>query len=112
MARDSRFRRLHGMTPIPPGKTFSDLLPTYAGAENEVHLGEPNSECASCRKPFNTLRKRRKAVRMYPVRSKVPVAFAFDICGACLALYQAGGASRDGVLAAVESYCDGVEATQ
>lgn len=112
MARDSKTGRLHGMTPIPPGKTVSDLLPVYSKADNEVHLGAPNTECASCRKPFNALRKRRKAVRMYPVRSMIPVVFALDICGRCLALYQAGGASRDGVLASVEAYCDGEEAAQ
>jgi hypothetical protein len=100
------------MTPIPAGKTVGDLLPTFSGVDDEVHVGKPNPECASCRKPFNELRKRRKAVRLYPVASPIPVAFSFDICGRCLGLYQAGGLSREGLLAAVEAYCDGVEAEQ
>lgn len=82
MARDSKTGCLHGMTPIPPGKTVSDLLPVYSKADNEVHLGAPNPECASCRKPFNALRKRRKAVRMYPVRSMVPVVLLSISVGA------------------------------
>lgn len=107
-----RIHPFHSLTELPLGATIGDILPAYSGVEHEVHLGKPNPECASCRKPFNQLRKRRKAVRLYPVTSPIPVAFSFDICGCCLRLYQAGGPSRDGVLAAVEAYCDGVQAAQ
>lgn len=104
--------KLHGMTLLPPGANVGEMLPTFSGITEEVHVGKPNAECASCRKPFTTVRKPRKAVRMYPVRSALPVAFSFNICGHCLALYQKGGADRDGVLAAVEAYCEGREASQ
>lgn len=105
-------RNLHGMTQLPPGKKVGELLPSFSKITQEVFAGKPNRECASCRKPFNVVRKPRKAVRMYPVRSALPVAFSFNICGHCLALYQKGGADRDGVLAAVEAYCEGREASQ
>ena len=105
-------RRLHGMTPVPDGKTVADLLPSFSSVKNEIHLGTPNPECASCRKPFTALRKRRAALRLYPNWLPLPFAFSFDICGHCLALHQKGGADRDAVLAAVEAYCDGGEAGQ
>lgn len=105
-------RKLHGMTKMPPGTKIGDLLPAFKDCENEIHAGTPNPECASCRKPFNVVRKRRKAVRIYPVHSVLPVAFAFDICGHCLALYRKGGEDMDSVLASVEAYCEGKEASQ
>lgn len=103
---------LHGMTPIEEGQTVGDILPAFAGVTNEIHIGTPNPECASCRKPFNAVRKRRKAVRLYPTFTAFPMAFSFDICGHCLALYEQGASARDGVLAAVESYCEGEEFKQ
>lgn len=102
-------RKLHGMTQLPPGKKVGDVLPIFSGITQEVFAGKPNLDCASCRKPFTAVRKRRKAVRMYPVRAALPAVFSFDICGRCLALYRKGGADRDGVLAAVEAYCEGIE---
>jgi hypothetical protein len=49
---------------------------------------------------------------MYPTFTPFPIAFSFNICGRCVALHQSGGAYRDGVLAAVEAYCEGEEAAQ
>lgn len=104
--------RLHNMVPIEEGKTVADLLPAFSGVRNEVRIGKPNTVCPGCRKPFNAVRKPRKALRMYPIASTVPIAFSFNICGKCYALHQSCGADRDGVLAAVESYCHGEEASQ
>lgn len=101
---------MHGMVEIPEGKTVGEVLPTFSGVTTEVFCGQPNPCCASCRKPFDLVRKRRKAVRMYPVNAAIPFAFSYDICGSCLAKYRKGGAERDGVMASVESYCNGEEA--
>lgn len=103
---------LHETRIIPEGKTVGDLLPAFSGVKHELHLGEPNPECAGCRKPFSGVRKPRKAIRMYPAFSPVPVAFSFNICGACARMWQKGGADRDGVSASVTAYCEGTEATQ
>lgn len=105
-------RKLHGMIQLPPGKKVGEVLPAFSGITQEVHLGEPNQECAGCCKPFTTARKRRKVVRMYPVSFPMPIVFSFGICGHCLGLYQKGGADRDGVLAAVEAYCEGRKGIQ
>lgn len=105
-------RKLHSMTQLLPGQKVGELLPAFSNITQEVFAGKSNPECASCRKPFTAVRKPRKAVRMYPVRSALPVAFSFNICGHCLAMYQKGGADRDGVLAAVEAYCEGRKASQ
>lgn len=104
--------RLHNMVPVEEGKTVADILPAFSDVKHDVHIGEPNKECASCRKPFNAVRKARKALRMYPIAASVPIAFSYNICGRCYALHQAGGAARDGMLAAVESFCNGEVAIQ
>ena len=103
---------LHSMIPIPKGKTVGDILPVYANVVGEVVVGKKIPVCASCRKPFTEARKRRKAIRMYPVMAMVPVAFSYDICGACFGLYRKGGASRDSVLASVEAYSEDERADQ
>ncbi len=105
-------RNIHSVTEVPPGAKISDILPTFAGVKHEIIIGTPNSDCASCRKPFNETRKRRKAVRMAPTGIALPVMFSFHICGRCLALYQQGGSERDGVMAALQAYCEGDEAAQ
>jgi len=97
--------------PIPL-KVVENLFPSCSRASNELHLGEPNPECACCRMPFSAVRGRRKAVRLRPLLVPVPMAFEFDICGRCLALYKRGGAARAGVLTAVKAYCEGTEACQ
>jgi len=99
--------RLHNMSPIEEG----DLSAIYDCAQ-EVHVGRSNTQCAACRKPFNAVRKPRKAIRLYPKPLVLPICFSFDICGGCYALHQAGGADRDGMLAAVEGFCKGEEANQ
>ena len=112
MSEKSHTSSLHDMTPIEEGQTVGDVLPVFANVTREVTLGTPNPECAACRKPFNHARKRRRAVRMYPVDAPFPIAFSFDICGRCSALHQNGGADRDSVLAAVQAYGEGDEARQ
>ena len=103
---------MHKMHPIPDGKSVVDLLPVFANVVSEIRLGKSNPECACCRKSFGPARKRRKKMRVFPVRALLPVVFSFDICGRCYSLFQKGGASRDGVLALVEAYCEGSVANQ
>jgi hypothetical protein len=105
-------RKLHSMTMIPEGKTVGDLLPVFSGVKHELFVGKSNPVCASCRKPFNAIRKPRKAIRMYPVAADVPLAYSFNICGACVRLVANGGADHDAVLASVEAYCEASEAKQ
>lgn len=100
--------QLHNMIPIEEGKTVADYLPVFADVRHEIHFGV-NKECASCRKPFNAVRKPRRSLKMYPMPAIIPFCFQFDLCGACYALHQAGGAAKDSMLAAVEAYADGVE---
>lgn len=104
--------KLHSMTEVPPGTTIAEILPAFAGVKHEIIIGTPNQECASCRKPFNEARKRRKVVRMAPTWIAMPVVFSFHICGRCSALHQKGGLARDGVMAAVQAYCEDDEARQ
>ncbi|MCX7173405.1 MAG: hypothetical protein NT159_05690 [Proteobacteria bacterium] len=99
--------RLHNIDAIPEGKTVGDILPAFANVKNMVHVGEPNSDCASCRKPFTVVRKPRKAILLYPYDTQIPCAFSYRVCGACLAIYQRGGLHRDSFLAAVEAYHNG-----
>ncbi|WP_299066982.1 hypothetical protein [Accumulibacter sp.] len=106
--------RLHNLVGVPAGKTLAEVLPAFAGVTNEVHVGQPATECAACRKPFNAVRKRRKSVRLFPAAlcQIVPVALQYGLCGRCFAQYQRGGADREAVLVAIDAYSDGVEATQ
>ncbi len=106
--------RLHNLIGLPAGKTLAEVLPAFAGVTNAVHVGQPANECAACRKPFNAVRKLRKSVSLFPVAlcQVVPVAFQYGLCGRCFAQYQRGGADRDAVLVALDSYSDGAEATQ
>lgn len=103
--------KLHSMTEVPPGATLEDILPVLR-TKHEVTIGTPNLECASCRKPFNQTRKRRKVVRMAMTGLAVPIVFSSHICGRCLALHQKGGGARDGVMAALQAYFEGDEAKQ
>lgn len=103
---------LHRMVAVPDGQTLSELLSGIAGLGMEIALGRPNDICAGCRKPFNQVRKRRKVVRLHPTGTGLPLVFSCHICGRCQALHQKGGAARDGVLAAIQAYCEGVEAKQ
>ena len=96
--------RLHNMDAIPVGLTVGDILPAFAGIKGEIHIGEPNKECAACRKPFTVTRKPRKSIRVYQRCFPVPFAFSYWICGGCYVLHQRGGVERDSFLAAVEAY--------
>ena len=98
---------IHDMVPVPEGLSVGDVLPVFSSVDKEVVVGKKNSLCASCGKPFTAARKRRKAVRMYPVSAVVPMAFSYDICGQCVRLHQGGGVGRDAVLAAVQAFCEG-----
>lgn len=109
---NSRKPRLHSMTPIEEAVSSGDFPAVFAGIKNVFRVGDPNHICAGCRRPFNVVRRRRKAIRIFPIDTLVPVAFSYDICGHCYALYHKGGADRDGVLAAVQSYCEGRKANQ
>lgn len=100
------------MVAVPEGMTLSNLLSSVSGLGMEIVIGKPNEVCAGCRKPFNELRKRRKVVRMHPTGSGLPLVFSFHICGHCQALHQKGGAARDGLLASIQAYCEGMEANQ
>lgn len=106
--------RLHRIDAIPEGKTIGDILPMFASVKGDWRIGEPNSECASCRKPFTLVRKPRKCIRLYPYSAPAPMAFEYRICGACYAIYQRGDDGREGFLAAVEAYHNGdaLEAAQ
>ncbi len=105
---------MHSIVSLPAGQTIADVLPSLSGIKGELRIGEPNKECACCRKPFSVARKPRKVVRLWPVdvASRLPVAVEFRICGSCLALYQRGGMDRERYFAAVQAYFDGQEAGQ
>jgi hypothetical protein len=106
--------RLHRLDAVPEGKVVGDILPVFSDIKGDLHVGEPNRDCASCRKPFTQTRKPRKSIRLYPYSALVPMAFQYRVCGACYAVYQRGGDDREGFLAAVEAYHDGgsLEAVQ
>lgn len=103
---------LHQMIAVPEGKTLSDVLPRFLGLRMEVVNAQPVEVCAGCRKKFSLLRKRRKAVKMHPIGSKLPLVFVLHICGHCQALYQRDGTAREGLLASIQAHCEGVAATQ
>lgn len=96
--------RLHRMNEVPSGKLVGDLLPVFSAVKDEFHIGEPNKECACCRKPFTITRKPRKSVRLYPCAASIPFAYQYRICGACVAMYERGGADREAFSAAIDAY--------
>jgi len=101
--------QLHRIVPLPADKLIGDLLPAFSGIKGEIHLGKPNEDCASCRKPFDVVRRPRRSIRLYNPDLAIPVVFSYRVCGACLALYQRGGESCDAFLVAVEAYHDGID---
>lgn len=103
---------LHNIEQIPEGKTIGDINPVFSNIVGEIRIGKRSQCCTSCRKPFGVARKPRKEIRLYPVESVAPIAFAYPICGLCAAQFRRGGSERDGVLAAVESFHYGDEASQ
>ena len=100
----ARTDKLHGLELVPDGKKIGDVCATFANVEKEIHIGERSKVCASCRKPFNAVRKARKEIRLHAVDLSIPVAWAYPICGACAVMYRRGDESRDGVLASVEAF--------
>jgi hypothetical protein len=103
---------LHDMVQIPQGQSFGNLLPAFANVKGYIYIGKPNPECASCRKPFSSIRKPRKAIRLAWSRAESPVISTFRICGQCYRLHQQGGIARDSMLASVQAYWDGAETRQ
>lgn len=104
---------MHSIVSMPAGQTIADIFTSFSGIKGELRIGQPNQECACCRKPFTVARKPRKVIRLYPVdiASQIPVVVEFRICGACLALHQRGGMDRERCLVAVQAYFDGQEAS-
>ena len=100
----ARTDKLHGLELVPDGKKIGDVCPTFANEEREINIGERSKVCASCRKPFNAVRKARKEIRLHAVDFAIPIAWAYPLCGSCAARYQRGENDRDAVLAAVEAF--------
>lgn len=96
---------IRSISQIPEDKGIGDLLPAFKGIKGEFRLGEPNQECACCRKPFSNARKPRRVCRLYPVWVKIPVIVELRICGNCYAIHQRGGVDREAVIAAIEAFC-------
>ena len=103
---------MHSIEEMPEGKTLGDINPAFSNLIGEIRVGKRSACCAGCRKPFTPVRKPRKEIRLWPIELNVPIAFAYPICGACVALYQRGEAARDSLFAAVESFHNGDAATQ
>ena len=77
---------------------------------NELFIGTPNRECASCRREFNATHPRAGDVRVLPYLPGVPVGhfqFAYGICGCCLRQAKADEAGRTAVMAAVGRFHNG-----
>jgi hypothetical protein len=96
---------LSRMAEIPAGKTVRDFLPQFSEVKQEHGpIGLPCRACASCCKPFTAARKRRLAIKCYPIHCAMPMAFLYDLCGQCTHRYRAGGVQKDRVLAAMEKF--------
>lgn len=79
---------------------------------NELHIGEKNKACAACRLPFDLTRKDAGAIRIGFKNFPINFFFEYQICAVCLTACKRGGADRDGVLAAVDAFHEGEEASQ
>ncbi len=104
--------RLHSLELVPEGKKIGDLNHIFSQVEREVRIGKRSTVCASCCKPFSAVRKARKEIRLYAVDLEIPIAWAYPLCGSCVAQYQRGEDYRDAVLAAVEAFHLGEVSTQ
>lgn len=100
-------RALHNLIEPPDSLTIGEFLPAFADVKHEVLIGRPNDECASCGKPFTTVRKRRGKIRLYPTDTVVPIIHQFHLCGPCCHQYKRGGDAKQGVLVAVEAFFEG-----
>lgn len=103
---------LHRLVAAPSGKSIAESLPAFSGVKGEIHIGTPNTACACCRKPFTVARQARKAIRLCPADTQVPLMYSYRICGKCYALYQRGGDDREGFLAAIDAFHFGDDARQ
>lgn len=103
---------LHNVLQLPEGKSLGDVLPAFSNVANEIHLGKRSEVCAACRKPFNSARKPRKEIRLYPVDLPIPIAWAYPLCRCCSRKFGHGGDGRASVLASVEAFHNGEKASQ
>lgn len=79
---------------------------------HEIHIGEPNKECAGCRRKFSTRIAPAAKIRiLFPILA-IPVAFEYRICPDCLAALKAGGSKREKMLDAINAFHKGSEVSQ
>ena len=99
------------MIPIESVRSvLNQVLPSYSPNQGQIIIGKPNIECASCRKPFNQSRKRRKCIRLYPTFAIIPIVLSYSVCGRCYSLHQKGGVARNRFLTSIQAYAEGREA--
>lgn len=79
---------------------------------HEIHLGEPNAQCAGCRQAFSQLTPPTARVRVSYRFSPFPLFFEYRICGSCDAKLRTDTADRDGVLAGINAFHEGDEPSQ
>ena len=79
---------------------------------HEIHLGEPNAQCAGCRQTFNSTTPPTASVRVSYRFSPLPLFFEYRICGICSAKLRTDSADRDGVLVGINAFHEGEEADQ
>lgn len=70
---------------------------------NELHIGQPNPECACCRKPFTKSIERRGRARIQPVEG-LNIYIEYDLCFNCLKLSGRSGKSLKRVDRRVMAY--------
>lgn len=101
--------KTHSMTQIPAGMSVQDILPVFAGVTQYVPIGSRHlqKECASCRKPFNAVRRQHQGFRLFPSWAPTPIKFEYYICRKCDVRYRANEEGRNSVLAAVETFMMG-----
>lgn len=104
---------MHKFIELPKGKRARDVLPQFAGVHQQLGpIGIPSPFCPSCAKPFRGARKPRRDLLLYPANPLVLSVVRYRLCGLCAKRFNAGGRERDDVLAAVERFIDGSEATK
>ena len=98
---------LHGFSEV----TFSELkerLPEWSDVTDfSDPIGTPSLNCAACGKPWTPARRPRKKIKVVSSGMRVPVIFAYRICGPCARLYRRGGDQRASVLVALEQFING-----
>ena len=104
--------KLHSLESLPEGKTVGDIYPAFSKVVKHLRIGKRSACCAACRKQFNAARKPRGEIRLYAIDALVPFAFAYPLCGGCVARCRQAGMERESILAAVESFHYGEKASQ